>query len=228
MESSSETDRRIRQMVQFIRQEARDKAEEIEVRAKEECNVEVMKMTDKEKTKMRTEFAQRLKRVEIENKIQRQKLLDTYRMELLKAEDAKKADLKEMCIQKFSKVTSDKGKYKSFLKQSMIQAFLLIWDEESVEVSCRKEDASMVKDLIQPSLMEAKQKAEKASGKDFAMKATFNSKPMKCSGGVCITARGGNIICNNTLDARLEIVLQQELPMVRARLFGKGRLTSDA
>lgn len=228
MESSSETDRRIRQMVQFIRQEARDKAEEIEVRAKEECNVEVMKMTDKEKTKMRTEFAQKLKRVEIENKINRQKLLDTYRMELLKAEDMKKGELKDMCMKRFAKVTSNKGSYKAFLKQSMIQAFLLIWDEAEVSVSCRSEDSSMVQSLMSEALKEAKDKAEAASGNPFEMKATFNSKPYKCSGGVVVTARGANIICDNTLDARLNIVLQQQLPMVRSRLFGKGRLTSDA
>jgi len=228
MENSNETDRRIRQMVQFIRQEARDKAEEIQVRAKEECNVEVMKMTDKEKTKMRTEFAQRLKRVEIENKIARQKLLDQYRMELLKAEDAKKAELRELCVKKFAAVVSNKGAYKAFLKESMVQAFLLIWDEAEVQVSCRKEDAAIVKDLIGPALQDAKSKAKAGSGEELKMKATFNSIPYPCSGGVCITARGGNIKCDNTLNARLTIVLRQELPMVRARLFGKGRLTSDA
>jgi len=228
MENSNETDRRIRQMVQFIRQEARDKAEEIEVRAKEECNVEVMKMTDKEKTKMRAEFTQRLKRVEIENKISRQKLLDQYRMELLKAEDAKKAELKEMCTKKFASVVSNKGKYKAFLKESMIQAFLLIWDEDEVQVSCRSQDAALVKDLIGPALQDAKTKAEKASGQKLAMKATFNQRSIDCSGGVLVSARGGNIVCDNTLDARLNIVMRTELPMVRSRLFGKGRLTSDA
>jgi len=227
MENKNETDRRIRQMVQFIRQEARDKAEEIEVRAKEECNVEVMKMTDKEKTKMRAEFAQKLKRVEIENKIQRQKLLDQYRMELLKAEDAKKTELKELCTKKLDSISADKASYKAFLKESMIQAFLLIWDEDEVQVSCRSEDAAIVKDLIGPALQEAKAKAEKEAGQKLAMKATFNQKPYKCSGGVCITARGGNIVCDNTLNARLRIVMQQQLPMVRSRLFGKGRLTSE-
>lgn len=222
-----DTDRRIKQMVAFIRQEARDKAEEIEVRAKEECNVEVMKMTDREKAKMRDEFKQREKRIEIENKIKKQKVLDGYRMELLKAEDGKKSELKQMVVDRFSAVTKDAGKYKAFLKQAMIQAFLLIWDEDEVSVSCRKEDASVVKSLIQPALDEVTKRAQKECKENLKMKATFDNKSIKCSGGVRVSARGGKVVCDNTLDARLNIVMRTELPMIRERLFGKGRLTTE-
>jgi len=222
-----DTDRRIKQMVAFIRQEARDKAEEIEVRAKEECNVEVMKMTDREKAKMRDEFKQREKRIEIENKIKKQKVLDGYRMELLKAEDAKKGELKQMVVDRFAKVTKDASKYKAFLKAAMIQAFLLIWDEDEVSVSCRKEDASVVKSLVPQALDEVKKRASKETGMNLKMAATFNPKAVKVSGGVIVSARGGKVICDNSLDARLNIVMRTELPMVRERLFGKGRLTTE-
>jgi len=225
--AEADTERRIKQMVAFIRQEARDKAEEIEVRAKEECNVEVMKMTDREKAKMREEFKQREKRIEIENKITKQKVLDGYRMELLKAEDSKKTELKDMVKKRFANVVKDSGKYKEFLKQAMIQAFLLIWDEEEVTVSCRKQDQSIVKSLMQPAMDEVKSRAQKECNTSLKMKANFNNKPVKCSGGVIVSARGGKVVCDNTLDARLNIVMRTELPMVRERLFGKGRLTTE-
>jgi len=225
--AEADTERRIKQMVAFIRQEARDKAEEIEVRAKEECNVEVMKMTDREKAKMREEFKQREKRIEIENKITKQKVLDGYRMELLKAEDSKKSELKEMVQKRFANVVKDSGKYKEFLKQAMIQAFLLIWDEDEVTVSCRKQDQSVVKNLMQGALDEVKSRAQKECNTTLKMNATFNNKPVKCSGGVIVSARGGKVVCDNTLDARLNIVMRTELPMVRERLFGKGRLTTE-
>jgi len=225
--AEADTERRIKQMVAFIRQEARDKAEEIEVRAKEECNVEVMKMTDREKAKMREEFKQREKRIEIENKITKQKVLDGYRMELLKAEDSKKTELKEMVQKRFSGVTKNSGKYKEFLKQAMIQAFLLIWDEDEVTVSCRKEDQSVVKSLMDSAMKEVKSRAQKECNTTLKMKANFNDKPVKCSGGVIVSARGGKVVCDNTLDARLNIVMRTELPMVRERLFGKGRLTTE-
>jgi len=225
--ADADTDRRIKQMVAFIRQEALDKAEEIEVRAKEECNVEVMKMTDREKAKMREEFKQQEKRIVVENKIKKQKVLDGYRMELLKAEDSKKAELRQMVVERFAKVTKNSGTYKEFLKQAMIQAFLLIWDEDEVSVSCRKEDASVVKGLVSTALDEVKKRAKKETKTDLNMNAVFNPTPIKCSGGIIASARGGKVICDNTLDARLNIVMRTELPMIRSRLFGKGRLTTQ-
>jgi vacuolar-type H+-ATPase subunit E/Vma4 len=88
-EQKSETEKRIMQMVAFINQEARDKAEEIEVRAKEDVNVEVLKMQDREKAKLREYYKQQEKRVEIEAKIAKQQLLDSFRMKHLQIQDEK-------------------------------------------------------------------------------------------------------------------------------------------
>ena len=47
-------------------------------------------------------------------------------------------------------------------------------------------------------------------------------RSLSCSvGGVVVTSTDGRVVCNNTLDARLEIAYQQNLPAVRAVLFGK-------
>jgi len=224
MESKADSDRRIKQMVAFIRQEARDKTEEIQVRAKEECNVEVLKMVDKEKAKLREHFKQQDKRVEIEGKIQRQKLVDKYRMELLKAQDAKRVQLQEECRRALQQVTRDTGRYKAFLKNAMIQAFVKIWDEAEVEVSCRREDANIVKSCMADALKNVISRAKKECKEELSMKAVFNETPIKCMGGVKVTARGGRVVCDNTLDARLRIVLKTELPYVRDKLFSSGRL----
>lgn len=224
MESKADSDRRIKQMVAFIRQEARDKTEEIQVRAKEECNVEVLKMVDKEKAKLREHFKQQDKRVEIEGKIQRQKLVDKYRMELLKAQDAKKITLEEDCRKALSKVTKDAGRYKAFLKNAMTQAFVKIWDEDEVSVFCRKEDAKIVEGLMNEALKSVISRAKKECKEDLSMKATFDKTPIKCLGGVKVTARGGRVVCDNTLDARLKLTIKTELPYVRSQLFSGGRL----
>ena len=42
-----------------------------------------------------------------------------------------------------------------------------------------------------------------------------------CStGGVVLTNRDGTIVCSNTLDDRLKIAYAQNLPEIRAALFG--------
>lgn len=50
---------------------------------------------------------------------------------------------------------------------------------------------------------------------------SFLKPPPQCAGGVRMHALGGRIVCNNTLDARLAIAYEQNLPSLRRRMFGK-------
>lgn len=43
--------------------------------------------------------------------------------------------------------------------------------------------------------------------------------PLSC-GGVVVTSADGRIVCSNTLDDRLRITYQANLPALRAVLFG--------
>ena len=42
-----------------------------------------------------------------------------------------------------------------------------------------------------------------------------------CMGGVQVTSADGRIISSNTLDDRLRIIVEQNLPGIRSNLFGK-------
>lgn len=224
-EQKSETDKRIKQMVAFINQEARDKAEEIEVRAKEDVNVEVLKMQDRDKAKLREYYKQQEKRVEIEAKIAKQQLLDSYRMKHLKYQDEKIQELGQLARKRFSGIVADTHSYSEFLTNSLVQCFFKIWDEEEVTVQCRKEDAKLVKKVLGAALAQAKEKAEAETQTEFKMRAVFDKEPVKCSGGVVVKARRGRVVCDNTLDARLNIILHKELPFIRESLFDQESLT---
>ncbi|KAH0636066.1 hypothetical protein KY289_035981 [Solanum tuberosum] len=41
------------------------------------------------------------------------------------------------------------------------------------------------------------------------------------SGGVVLASDDGKIVCENTLDARLDVVFRQKLPEIRKQLFSK-------
>ena len=48
---------------------------------------------------------------------------------------------------------------------------------------------------------------------------------MSCScGGIVVTSGDGRIVCSNTLDERLKISYQQNLPVVREQLFGAAEI----
>jgi len=185
-------------------------------------------MVDREKSKLREYYKQQEKRIEIEQKIERQKLLDEFRMNLLKLRESKKKDLEERCRSKFKNIVSDKVSYKQFLLDALIQAMIKIWDERQVIVSCRKEDATVVQQILPEALKSVKAKAKKETGQDLQMKASFDSTPFKCEGGVRVTARGGRVICDNTLDARLKISVYNMLPYVREELFNQGSLQNKS
>merc|ERR1712156_1072328 len=95
-----------------------------------------------------------------------------------------------------------------------------------VQVQCRKEDASAVKSAMKEALKEVLDRAKNECNEELSMKATFNSEPAQIAGGVIVTARGGRIVCDNSLDARLAIVMKKELPAVRSKLFTQERLVS--
>jgi len=224
-EAKSETEKRIQQMVAFINQEARDKAEEIEVRAKEDVNIEVLKMVEREKHKLQEYYKQQEKRVAIEAKIQKQQLLDSFRMKHLQIQDEKIQELSQMAKERFAGIVADTNTYSDFLHSSLIQCFFKIWDEKQVTVQCRREDADLVQRILPGALQAAKEQAMEETGEDLEMTAQFDPKPARCSGGVLVKARRGRVVCDNTLDARLKIILKTELPYVRESLFDQETLS---
>jgi len=223
-EQKTETEKRIQQMVAFITQEARDKAEEIEVRAKEEVAVELLKVQDRDKNKLLEFYKQQRKRVDKDAIIQKQQVLDSYRMKHLRMQDEKIQELGNMAKERFSGIVAGHS-YREFIVKSLIQGFFKIWDEAEVSVQSRAEDARLVRSVLGEALAQAKEQAESETGQPFDMRVVFDDRPVKCSGGVVLKARKGRIICDNTLDARLKIVLRRELPYIRENLFDQESLT---
>lgn len=43
--------------------------------------------------------------------------------------------------------------------------------------------------------------------------------PNDSAGGIVLSADRGRIVCDNTLDARIDLVYKEQLPEIRATLF---------
>lgn len=67
--NEQEVDRQINQMVQFIKQEAEEKANEIRVAAEEEFNIEKLQMVETEKQRIRKEYERKESQVEVKKKM---------------------------------------------------------------------------------------------------------------------------------------------------------------
>jgi V-type H+-transporting ATPase subunit E len=67
--SAADTERQISQMVEFIKQEAKEKADEIRVKADEEFNIQRLEFLEAAKLSIREEFRQKEADIQTQKKM---------------------------------------------------------------------------------------------------------------------------------------------------------------
>eukprot|EP00435_Cladocopium_sp_Y103_P053925 s780_g17.t1 len=118
-----ETQAQILQMTQFILNEARDKAEEIDTKALQEESIERLKIVNSMKEKIQQDYARKTKQIETQAAIERSTAIN--RPEML-------AHLQEDSQKELAKRLEDKAKQKQFITQLIVQGLLMLL-EDSVE-----------------------------------------------------------------------------------------------
>jgi V-type H+-transporting ATPase subunit E len=105
--------------------------------------------------------------------------------------------------------------------------------ESKVEIRCREVDLKIVKSVADSALKDFRAALKQFAGIEPPVQISINEtdflppppspnyEGQTCPGGVVLSARGGKIICRNTLDARYELAFQQLLPVIREALFGR-------
>jgi len=213
--NDSEVSKQVQQMVQFIKQEAEEKANEIYVAAEEEFNIEKLQLLEAEKRKIRQEYERKEKQVEVAKKINYSKQLNASRLKVLAAQDEIIKSLKESAARELAKISSNKTAYQALLKDLVLQSLMKLQEPE-VQVRCKESDLSLVKAAVEA----AKTIYKKNTGKDVVV-AVDSKKFLDNSftGGIIMATDDGTILSNNTLDARLDITFKHNLPLVRSSLF---------
>ncbi|KAF8077426.1 hypothetical protein N665_1036s0001 [Sinapis alba] len=186
--------KQIQQMVRFIRQEAEEKANEISVSAEEEFNIEKLQLVESEKKKIRQDYEKKEKQADVRKKIDYSMQLNASRIKVLQAQDDIVNAMKDQAAKDLLNVSGDEDAYKQLLKDLIVQCLLRL-KEPSVLLRCREEDLGLVESILE----DAKED----------------------SGGVVLASRDGKIVCENTLDARLDVAFRMKLPVIRRSLFGQ-------
>jgi len=218
--------KQLKQMVAFILKEANEKSDEIQVKAKEEFNIERQRLLQVEKLKLVKDFEKKEKQLEVNKKIAYSNELNQARLRSLKSrEDAVNRILSES-YNKLSTISQGPG-YKDLLCELIVQAAIKL-NESSAQVVYRKADASLVEGV----LSRATSKYKELTGKDIKLTLdtqNFLSPPRipgsdapYCSGGIILSTAEGKILCNNTLEQRLTTAHEQLLPTIRTILFGRS------
>ncbi|KAI4303220.1 hypothetical protein MLD38_038876 [Melastoma candidum] len=226
--NDADVSRQIQQMVRFIRQEAEEKANEISVSAEEEFNIEKLQLVEAEKKKIRQEYERKEKQVEIRKKIEYSMQLNASRIKVLQAQDDVVSNMKEAAEMDLLTVSRDRHVYKSLLTSLIVQSLLRL-KEPAVLLRCRKDDLHLVESVLDSAKQEYANKAS-VHAPDIIVDSRVYLPPAPthadslgtfCSGGVVLASRDGKIVCENTLDARLDVVFRKKLPEIRKWLFGQ-------
>lgn len=212
----------IRQMVNFILQEAHEKANEIRIKTEHDFNLEKQMLVHNATVKINEEYSQKEKNKEIEERINRSAEVSTARVKKLKARDELLVKLRQDAIGKISTL-ADSPQYPAIMTKLITQALLRI-EETKVEIRARQKDINIVQNVYQ-NAVQAAQGLLKPKGITYKPEVTVATDSVKLlppnsAGGVVLTALGGKIMVDNTLDSRLRLSYEELAPEVRSLLFG--------
>lgn len=224
--NDGDVSKQIQQMVRFIRQEAEEKANEISVSSEEEFNIEKLQLVEAEKKKIKQEYDRKGKQVEVRKKIEYSMQLNASRIKVLQAQDDLVNGMKEAAGNELLRVSNDKKGYRKLLQGLIVQSLLRL-KEPSVLLRCREMDLKVVESVLEDSKREYAEKAKVHAPTITIDKVHLPPPPsglehqcLSCAGGVVMASQDGKIVCENTLDARLDVAFRQKLPEIRKRLFG--------
>ncbi|KAJ5734925.1 uncharacterized protein N7483_000050 [Penicillium malachiteum] len=208
----------LRKMTAFIRQEALEKAREIQLKADEEFAIEKSKLVRQETAAIDVLYEKKFKQAAMSQQITRSTLANRTRLRVLGGRQELLDELFEKARSKVATVSSDDKKYQSTL-QGLILEGLYYLNEDKVSLRARKKDYEVVKKASEEAAKEFKDSV----GSEVTV-SLDESEPLPegSAGGVFIIGGQGKIEINNTFEERLRLLEIDALPSVRNTLFGKN------
>ncbi|EJT70608.1 V-type proton ATPase subunit E [Gaeumannomyces tritici R3-111a-1] len=216
--SDDQVGQELRKMTAFIKQEAMEKAREIQIKADEEFAIEKSKLVRQETDTMDGAYEKKFKQATMSQQITRSTVANKTRLKVLAARQEMLDSIFEQARERLAGGAKDKAKYTAVLKSLLLEGFYAL-HEPSLQVRARKADHDVVKSAIDEAVKEYKA----AMGTD--LKASIdesNPVPEGSAGGVMILGGDGKIEIDNTFEARLSILSTSALPAMRQALFGSN------
>uniref|UniRef100_A0A7S1F9F1 V-type proton ATPase subunit E n=1 Tax=Noctiluca scintillans TaxID=2966 RepID=A0A7S1F9F1_NOCSC len=213
----NEAANQIEQMRNFILNEAKDKAEETDLKSKEEFQIEKFKIVDREKQKIRADFVRKIKQLETKQAIDRSTAINASRLKRIMRQSEAADEIFTLTKETLRPKSCDK----QFVERILAQGLLALL-EEQVVVRCKEADLQLVESCLAPA---CKLYADTILDQTGASKTCtlsidknrFLSKDTL--GGVVLSCHNDRIVIDNTVDLRLKLILEQDKPAIKKLLF---------
>jgi len=211
---------RMQVMKDSIIKGARTKAAAIEKDNLDLFNKEKASLVDGEKSKIREEYAKKVKGVETAHAIAKSLAINRSRL----AKIAKRQEVMNKVADDVKKILTGKQSQDKTFITNLITQGLLIFLEDDVKVQCRAADMELVQGCF-PGAADLYAKTVREMGKatkTCRLTVDAGQLPADSLGGVILTCQNGTIVIDNTIDARLHLVMEQDKPAIRQSLFMEG------
>ncbi|KAF7505770.1 V-ATPase V1 sector subunit E [Endocarpon pusillum] len=207
----------LKKMTAFIKQEALEKAREIQIKADEEFAIEKSKLVRSETSSIDAQYEKKFKQASMSQQITRSTMANKTRLRVLSARQSVLDDLFEQTRAKVGDV-SKRGDYVEIMKGLLLEGLYAL-NEPRVQIRVRKADI----DIVQQAFQGAREECKENLGKEVEVEIIGKDPlPEDSAGGLYIIGGQGKIEINNTLEERLRICETDSLPSVRVTLFGKN------
>jgi len=212
----------IRQMVNFILQEAHEKANEIRVKTEHDFNLEKQTLVHEAKLSIQDEFSKKEKDREVQERIARSTEIGECNVKKMKIRDELLHTLLKDAGTKCG-IVSRGNNYSELIQKLIVQGLIKI-EEMDVTIYCRKDDIAVVEQVLEKAVAEYVEIMKRESGVTLSPNVTISKDsakhlPESTNGGVMLVALNGKIVCDNTMSARLKLVYEDLLPAIRYILF---------
>jgi len=147
-------------MTAFIRQEALEKAKEIQIKADEEFAIEKSKLVRQETASIDSQYAKKFKQAGMSQQITRSTLSNKTRLKVLSARQELLDELFEKARTRLGDYAADKGKYQAMCQNLILEGAYAL-NESKIGVRARKADYEVVKKAIEGAKKEYKSNLKK-------------------------------------------------------------------
>ena len=200
---------RLKLQLEFINNQTEARRDEILSLAESESEKERNSIIEKEREKLNNDFEKKIKQTEVKQRIQHSQELSQSRLQLLRAEDAHLQTLMIEVRNKLMQIRETK-EYQTLIKQLIIQGIKIL-NDRNITIRCIQKDLDIVKSIVN-DIMKDHPKLKIEIDELFCLED-------KVIGGVTIATLGDSIICNNTLEHRMNQALITALPLIRKTVF---------
>lgn len=149
-------------MTAFIRQEALEKAREIQIKADEEFAIEKSKLVRQETSSIDSQYQKKFKQASMSQQITRSTLANKTRIKVLSARQELLDDLFEKARAKLEDYSEDKKKYTEICKNLILEGVYAL-NESKLGVRAREQDY----DVVKKASAQAEKEYKERTGKDI-------------------------------------------------------------